>query len=146
MMLTQLSVSTSCGFAVPYFSYEGERLELDTYYTKLQESSKPDANTGLAQKLLEYWSKKNSLSIDTMPGLRLGSDLSIALKPPFETYGSYRDGKVVSPGTLGQSSSVLQRQASTDIRVLLGLAFAFAAGVIFSPHMHSILHTVRATY
>ena len=96
-------VGTSCGFSVPFFSYEGERLVLDKHYEKLQDGSELDEETGLATTLLQYWSKKNSLSIDSMPGLRLAKDLSIALVPPFDIYktekstpsSSRKDGTVM---------------------------------------------------
>lgn len=142
--MTHTPVSTSCGFAVPYFSYEGERLELDTYYTKLEASSDEiEPTTGLSPKLLEYWSKTNSLSIDTMPGLKLGKDLSIALKPPFETYGSYKAGKVEGLRS-GQAIVAKRPQRGLDMGMLLALVIAFVAGIALAPRIQSGVATVRS--
>ncbi len=49
-------VQTSCGMAVPYFSYEGDRELLSDWATK-------KGNAGLA----EYWEEKNQISIDGIP-------------------------------------------------------------------------------
>lgn len=56
---------------------------LDNFFEKWQEGSdiRPD---GVPSKLLAYWNKKNGLSIDSMPGLKLADDLSTALVPPFK--------------------------------------------------------------
>jgi hypothetical protein len=50
------SVQTSCGFAVPFFSYDGEREQL----TDWAEKKGPD---GVAA----YWAQKNQRSIDGLP-------------------------------------------------------------------------------
>lgn len=50
------SVQTSCGFAVPFYSFDGERPTLDNYSSKMG-----------GEKLAQYWSKKNSESIDGLP-------------------------------------------------------------------------------
>lgn len=50
------NVQTSCGFAVPFFSYEGDRDQLNTW----AEKKGPD---GLAT----YWAEKNQRSIDGLP-------------------------------------------------------------------------------
>ncbi len=49
-------VQTSCGFAVPFFKYEGERTQL----TEWAERKGPE---GVAQ----YWAEKNQRSIDGLP-------------------------------------------------------------------------------
>lgn len=49
-------VQTSCGFGVPYLSYESERTLLADWATK-----KGDAG------LQQYWEEKNQLSIDNIP-------------------------------------------------------------------------------
>lgn len=49
-------VQSSCGMAVPYFSYEGERELLSDWATK-----KGDAG------LKQYWQEKNQISIDGIP-------------------------------------------------------------------------------
>lgn len=47
------SVQTSCGFAVPFFAFEGDRPTLESYASKMGE-----------EKLAQYWREKNSESID----------------------------------------------------------------------------------
>lgn len=81
--LSSSEVGTSCGYSVPFFDYQGERLVLDNFFEKWQEGSdiRPD---GVPSKLISYWNKKNGLSIDSMPGLKLADDLSTALVPPFK--------------------------------------------------------------
>lgn len=49
-------VQSSCGMAVPYLSYEGEREQLSDWATK-------KGDTGIKQ----YWHDKNQLSIDGAP-------------------------------------------------------------------------------
>jgi Pyridoxamine 5'-phosphate oxidase len=51
-------VSTSCGYGVPRFTYEGERDQLTTW----AERRGPDG-------LVEYRDEKNAASIDGLPGL-----------------------------------------------------------------------------
>jgi hypothetical protein len=50
------SVQTSCGFAVPFFDYDGER-------TQLREWAEKKGPDGLAS----YWTEKNTRSIDGLP-------------------------------------------------------------------------------
>jgi predicted pyridoxine 5'-phosphate oxidase superfamily flavin-nucleotide-binding protein len=52
-------VSSSCGFAVPFYEYRGERMTLDEWAAK----KGPEA-------LVEYQEKKNGASIDGLPALR----------------------------------------------------------------------------
>lgn len=40
-------------------------------------------DNGIPNALVDYWNKKNGLSIDSMPGLKLADDLTTALVPPF---------------------------------------------------------------
>ena len=54
--MTVESVQTSCGFAVPFMEYRGERPALVKYHEK----QGPD---GVAQ----YWAEKNQVSIDGFP-------------------------------------------------------------------------------
>jgi len=54
------SVQTSCGFAVPYYQFEGERKTLTDYAVKTGD-----------EKLQEYWAKKNQTSIDGLPSPKL---------------------------------------------------------------------------
>ncbi len=49
-------VQTSCGFAVPFFDYQGERDKLQKWIEKKGE-----------QGIEEYWQEKNSVSLDGKP-------------------------------------------------------------------------------
>lgn len=50
------SVQTSCGFAVPFMEFKGERTQLVSSSEKKGE-----------EKIKEYWKEKNSMSIDGFP-------------------------------------------------------------------------------
>lgn len=54
------SVQTSCGFAVPFYSFEGERRTLENYASKASED-----------KMADYWRSKNGESIDGLPAPEL---------------------------------------------------------------------------
>lgn len=56
IVLTVESVQTSCGYAVPTFTYAGERDTLTRWAEK-------KGSTGL----LDYWREKNQVSIDGLP-------------------------------------------------------------------------------
>ena len=49
-------VQTSCGYQVPYFEYQGERVTLDKW-------AKKKGRKGIKS----YWRKKNQLSLDGKP-------------------------------------------------------------------------------
>ena len=49
-------VQTSCGFAVPFFDYAGEREQLNSWAQKRGEEAMPD-----------YWAKNNQTSLDGKP-------------------------------------------------------------------------------
>lgn len=78
-----------------------------------------------------------------MPGLKLGTDLSIALQPPFETYGSYRDGQVKAAGSKITKSSQAQAM-SVDLKLVISLLLAFVLGVVVSPRIHTFLDGLHA--
>ncbi|KAG0042113.1 hypothetical protein BGZ83_000882 [Gryganskiella cystojenkinii] len=59
IMVDVRKVGTSCGYAVPYFDYRGERPTL------LNAFSKRDEDT-----VTEYWRTKNGKSLDGLPGMR----------------------------------------------------------------------------
>ena len=50
------SVQTSCGFAVPFYEFQGERPALRKYAENLGEDG-----------LQDYWEEKNQMSIDGLP-------------------------------------------------------------------------------
>lgn len=79
---------------MPYYSYEGERLLLDDYYSKVEETSPIDNVTGLPTKMVDNWNLINGTSIDNLPGLKVATNPSQLknFRPPFNTYG--KDGEL----------------------------------------------------
>jgi hypothetical protein len=51
-----IDVQTSCGFAVPFFNYEGDRQVLNQW-----------AEKKTSEELHHYWAKNNQASIDGLP-------------------------------------------------------------------------------
>ncbi len=49
-------VQTSCGMAVPYFDYAGDREELNSLHSKIGD-----------ERVTRYWKEKNQYSIDDIP-------------------------------------------------------------------------------
>ncbi|KAF9019881.1 hypothetical protein BGZ52_003022 [Haplosporangium bisporale] len=61
-------VSTSCGYAVPYYDYKGERETLINVYAKRDQKT-----------VTERWLLNNKFSLDGLPGMRhpsMGKDLA----------------------------------------------------------------------
>jgi hypothetical protein len=59
-------VKSSCGYSIPFYTYEGERNTLQNWATKKGE-----------QGLLDYWQAKNITSMDGLPtpiGQKLSTD------------------------------------------------------------------------
>ncbi|KPV56551.1 pyridoxamine 5'-phosphate oxidase [Paenibacillus sp. A3] len=73
------AVKTSCGFSVPFYSYEKERDTLQRW-----------AATKSDDELNDYWRSKNAVSMDGIP-TPLGR--RIAESAPFEDEGSAKDEK-----------------------------------------------------
>lgn len=67
---------------------------------------------GIPNALVAYWNKKNGLSIDSMPGLRLADDLSTALVPPF---------KLESASTSGGED----KHTATDVKTVSSITRAY---------------------
>lgn len=66
----------SCGFAVPFYSYQGERRTLNKYLNYKEqrdnraEADAEDPSTCRAEGgIKEYWEQKNAKSLDGLPGL-----------------------------------------------------------------------------
>ncbi|KAM0790941.1 hypothetical protein ACM66B_004246 [Microbotryomycetes sp. NB124-2] len=74
-------VGTSCGYSVPFYEYKQERDTLLKFMAKREES---DAAGRDDDGLRAYWKKKNSESIDGLPGYRIqpisGSEGSTRLR------------------------------------------------------------------
>ncbi|KAK4047306.1 hypothetical protein OIV83_005484 [Microbotryomycetes sp. JL201] len=61
-------VGTSCGYSVPFFEYKSER---DTLLKFMQKREDSDAAGREDDGMRAYWKKKNSESMDGLPGYRI---------------------------------------------------------------------------
>lgn len=59
IMIDVRRVGTSCGYAVPYYDYRGQRDVLVKVFSKRDEET-----------VKEYWKTKNGFSLDGLPGMR----------------------------------------------------------------------------
>ena len=135
-ILTRPSVSTSCGFTVPYYSYEGERLLLDNYYQKVEETSPIDDATGLPTKMMENWNLINGTSIDNLPGLKAATSPSKLemFRPPFDIRSKLNaEASGAKEMKLTLTSALGQSRVSTGIVIFMA---GLAAGL-------SLHHTLR---
>ncbi|KAF5381690.1 hypothetical protein D9615_005597 [Tricholomella constricta] len=84
IMVDVFKVSTSCGYAVPFYAYKAERNRLLSFNLN-QERVDVDAETGLEisscdapprpeKGLKRYWSVRNAQSQDGLPGMLTGHD------------------------------------------------------------------------
>ncbi|KAI5477459.1 hypothetical protein MNV49_006371 [Pseudohyphozyma bogoriensis] len=63
------ATAASCGWSVPFYSYEGERMQLQKHARKREEA---DMMGDLAGGCEMYWANANTFSIDGLPGLDRG--------------------------------------------------------------------------
>lgn len=59
IMMDVRKVGTSCGYAVPYFEYQGPRPTLINFFSKKDDD-----------QVTEYWRVKNAVSLDGLAGMR----------------------------------------------------------------------------
>lgn len=114
-------VGVSCGFGVPYYEYKENRPTLLNYWGKKTDD-----------KVAEYWVKKNTQSVDGLPGMKHermdevgGCEAHKDLPPVMANKRSAKGGS--SP--LGWIAGVGQSQALTISAVAIA---AFGAGVAAS--------------
>jgi hypothetical protein len=62
-------IADSCGYGVPLMSYEGQRPHMDAWAAK-------KVRVGGVQALADYQREKNGRSIDGLPAIELGSELT----------------------------------------------------------------------
>lgn len=120
-------VGTSCGYSVPLYAYQSDRLVLDKYFEKHEESEVDEQ--GIPVKMRDYWNLKNSYSVDSLPGLKLATDPSKSLTPPFtlpSTQMSKGGRDQTQKGRSTEESDVTM--ASWQLMSLM--ATAFVMGVI----------------
>lgn len=68
IMVDVYKVGSSCGFGVPFYEFKGIRPTQKNYWSKKSE-----------EQVAEYWVKKNTYSLDGLPGMRhprMGSEWS----------------------------------------------------------------------
>lgn len=118
-----LLVSTSCGWTVPLYEYQGERTLVEEFFGKLQDNSetRPD---GIASKIMDFWNKENTFSVDGLQGLKLVDDPAKAKTPPFQVEQSkiVQHGTGYFPSTLGQGCPISYEVMLLLSVFILGLA------------------------
>ncbi|KAJ7035175.1 hypothetical protein C8F04DRAFT_1099312 [Mycena alexandri] len=62
-------VSTSCGYAVPFFDFKAHRTRLLTWAAKKESADCDSKDSGLVDGLKRYWNQANLKSIDGLDGL-----------------------------------------------------------------------------
>ncbi|KAJ7207347.1 hypothetical protein C8J57DRAFT_1151727 [Mycena rebaudengoi] len=98
-------VSTSCGYAVPFFDFKAHRTRLLTWAVRKESIDIEAASTeppGFVDGLKQYWTKKNAKSLDGLTGLTtapLSSDIFVPsqasiYKPDNETNRKHLAGDV----------------------------------------------------
>ncbi|KAF8629502.1 hypothetical protein AX17_005628 [Amanita inopinata Kibby_2008] len=138
IMVTVHKVSTSCGYAVPFYDYRAERTRLAESVAKREAadntfveastpaSSSPDLpNTGLKW----YWQNKNAKSIDGLPGIQTAflssrrfNEYKLAPSSAANEEASSNDGK-------SARVRAIERLPMTS---MAWIALVFGSGVILS--------------
>jgi hypothetical protein len=119
-------VNTTCGYAVPFYEFKGQRTLLlrnsDKYEGFDREHADAPAGTPLPEKGLKwYWKYKNNESIDGLPALLSAGD----------AVDRFLTGNVVYAlddinAAAGKASDVTRR-ALLDTRLLMGFALGLTA-------------------
>lgn len=95
---------------------------------------------GIPAEMVKYWNKKNGLSIDSMPGLKLADDLSTALVPPFKlntiSKAENQNGHAVTGDKLSDTIVITK----ANLRLLL--ASCFILGLVAMYGFQSSRHLV----
>ncbi|KAJ7171142.1 hypothetical protein C8R46DRAFT_993319 [Mycena filopes] len=81
-------VSTSCGYAVPFFSFKAHRTRLLTWAAKKESLDQSDSkgDSGVVDGLKRYWNQKNLKSIDGLEGLTVAPYTSESFPPNTANY------------------------------------------------------------
>ena len=138
------AVATSCGYTVPYYTYEGERLLLDEYYQKVEDRSPMDEEAKLPTELIKNWTWINKHSIDGLPGLKSAKDPNTKpLAHAFEVYDT-ETGKEIGVRESGKEKEVGVKQdvksaPSQWLVFAIGLAAGLAVSAIVS-RLERLLH------
>ncbi|KAG5653814.1 hypothetical protein H0H81_010282 [Sphagnurus paluster] len=94
IMIDVFKVGTSCGYAVPFYTYKAERnrllsFALDRERTDVEAEKSLDENCSAPPRpdkgLKRYWSSQNAHSQDGLPGILTGHDSLSRFSPPAES-------------------------------------------------------------
>jgi len=135
-------VSSSCGFAVPFYSYQGERHTLNQYFnSKEQKDNEVEADAenpsmcAAESGLKAYWVQKNTQSLDGLPGL------SSASKAGFRPNGYDVNAWTKSPPSGGKlTNTVTQKAGYFDAKFLAGVA----TGGLFATACYTVLQYTQS--
>ncbi|KAF9940228.1 hypothetical protein BGZ67_008139 [Mortierella alpina] len=121
IMIDVRKVGTSCGYAVPYYDYQGQRDVLVKAFSKRDEAT-----------VKEYWKTKNGFSLDGLPGMR-----HAVLGPEWEGKNRGPGEPVVLPEKKGSSPLTAFANwmtAGTGVANASILAAGVAIGVALSQY------------
>ncbi|KAF9646297.1 hypothetical protein BDM02DRAFT_3171887 [Thelephora ganbajun] len=137
IMVDIYQVSSSCGYAVPFYSYQGERHALNQFFNNKEqkdneaEADAEDPSMCKAESgIKEYWENKNAKSLDGLPGLFSAS--SVGFRPNGYNVNIWTKS---SPASEKQANEVTQTTRYVDAKFLAVVAtgglFATACYAIF---------------
>ncbi|KAH7909871.1 hypothetical protein BJ138DRAFT_1154209 [Hygrophoropsis aurantiaca] len=110
-------VSTSCGYAVPFYQFVSHRTQLLRFFDK-KESAESDENG-----LKAYWNLKNLRSLDGLPGLLTAPDSKDTPSSSFDIDAVVQKSKSKEKGTSDK----------------VGLLVGFAAGALVATAVPRLL-------
>lgn len=124
IMVEIRQVSSSCGYAVPFYSYEGERHTLTRWFQnrekKDNEVEADVENPSMCKAeggIKEYWEQKNAKSLDGLPGLSSAS--SVGFRSNGYNTNLWTKSSPDSEKTTGKATRVVEY---VDTKFLAGVA------------------------
>lgn len=124
--------SQSCGYAIPFYTYEKDRMALQQHFEGLQAADDKDPNGASPRGWKQYLAFKNSHSIDGLPGL----DSARALRGPMGVTDELKVGGVF------KSQKSQRSWLSVDSGLPIALAFAAGAIVATIVRKHIVVHVL----
>ncbi|KAF5353892.1 hypothetical protein D9756_007117 [Leucocoprinus leucothites] len=119
-------VSTSCGYSIPYYSFEGYRLRLHGWAAQLQnadneaeEEVNEQDGPATEKGIKHYWKNRNAKSLDGLPGLKDAPD-------------SKHQFCFIDPKTVQQKEQASKVNAKTQGWIDRRTVAAFALGAVAS--------------
>jgi len=118
-------VGTSCGYAVPYFTFQGHRTKLLDFYEKRETADRAaGADCTPDNGLRAYWALKNLRSIDGLEGLSSAHKSDVI---PQCVYDKAKEGRLVQNGT----TSPAVYQNTDNVKFLAGLVLGLVVSAIY---------------